>query len=67
MEQINEEKLRYIDTGKVKIGIHHVPKPAVETYWDTDKLQAAVLPKPLGSLGSFNLPSLRQCLRWLLS
>lgn len=56
--------LRYIDTGKVKIGVYYTPKPAPETFCDMEFIQKALLPRPLGPLHPW--PSLREMVRWWL-
>lgn len=67
MEQFNEEKLRYIDTGKVKIGIYHQRKLEPDMSGDMEHVQRVMLPKPLGVLNGFSIPTLRQVFRWLAS
>lgn len=57
-----DKPLRYVDTGKVKIGIHYVPKPSPEIFADMEYLQKKLLPKPLGPLHSW--PSLREIVRF---
>jgi|Laugresu1bdmlbsd_1035121.scaffolds.fasta_scaffold04381_5 hypothetical protein len=59
--------LRFIDTGKVKIGVHYVPRPKAETYWDTETLQRSLLPQALGPLNPMGWPTPRKILRWLLT
>lgn len=61
----HDKPLRYVDTGKVKIGIHYVPKPAPEIFCDMEFIQKALLPKSLGPLHSW--PSLRQIVRWWIT
>lgn len=64
--QTNHDKpLRYVDTGKVKIGIYYVAKPSAPTFSDMEFLQRRLLPKPLGSLYSW--PSLRELVRWWIT
>lgn len=61
-----DKKLRYVDTGKVKIGIYYVPRPAPATYIDTEVLQRSLLPRALGPLHPIAWPTPRRILRWLL-
>jgi len=63
----HDKPLRYVDTGKVKIGIHYVPKPSAETFCDMEFIQKALLPRSLGPLHAINWPTPRQMLRWLMS
>lgn len=58
----NGKPLRYVDTGKVKIGIYYTPKPSAEIFCDMEYLQKTLLPKPIGPLHSW--PSLRDIVRW---
>lgn len=67
MEQLNEERLRYIDTGKVKIGIYHQRKLEPDMNCDMEYVQQVMLPKPLAKLDGFRLPTFRECVRWLVS
>ncbi len=64
-EQTN---LRYVDTGRIKIGIYYDRKPQpLETTWDDEFLQHAMLPKPLGRFNGLRIPTLREALRWLVT
>lgn len=38
----SREAIRYYDTGKVKIGIAHIPRPRAMN-WDEDQIQTALL------------------------
>jgi hypothetical protein len=62
MDQIENKPLRYIDTGKVKIGIYYTPKPATEIMCDMEVIQHRLLPKPIGPLNPW--PSLREMIRY---
>lgn len=64
---MEDKRLRYIDTGKVKIGIYHQRKLEPDMTYDMEHVQKVILPKPLGTLHSFNWPTLRQMVRWLVS
>jgi hypothetical protein len=59
---MENKPLRYIDTGKVKIGIYYTPKPAPEILCDMEFIQAMLLPKPIGRLHTW--PSLREIIRY---
>lgn len=61
----NEKPLRYIDTGKVKIGIYYVRPPSADTFCDMEIIQRKLLPKPLGPLRPW--PSLRDIIRYWTS
>ncbi|CAB4131872.1 hypothetical protein UFOVP137_3 [uncultured Caudovirales phage] len=57
-----KKPLRYVDTGKVKIGIYYVRPPASNTFSDMEFLQKKLLPKPVGPLHPW--PSFREIVRW---
>ncbi len=63
----DQKPLRYIDTGKVKIGINYQRKQPPTTFCDMEYLQKTMLPKPLGVVSEFEFPTLREILRWLVS
>jgi len=54
--------LRYIDTGKVKIGIYHQRKMEPDMSSDMEHVQRVMLPKPIAPLHSW--PSLREIIRF---
>jgi hypothetical protein len=62
-----DKPLRFIDTGKVKIGVHYVPKPSAPTFWDMEYVQKSLLPKSLGPLNPIAWPTPRKILRWLMT
>lgn len=66
---VNDTKksLRFIDTGKVKIGVHYVPRPNPEIFCDMEFVQKSLLPRAVGPLHPINWPTPRKILRWLLS
>lgn len=59
---MDNKPLRYIDTGKVKIGIYYTPKPSPEIMCDMEFIQGMLLPKPIGPLHTW--PSLREIIRY---
>ncbi len=67
IELDKDKKLRYVDTGKVKIGIYHVPRPEPNTFMDMEAIQRSLLPKALGPLHSIEWPTPRRIFRWLFS
>lgn len=66
-ESNKDRTLRYVDTGKVKIGIYYVPKPDPVTYCDMEFIQKALLPRSLGPLHAIEWPTPRKILRWLMT
>jgi len=60
-----DKPLRFVDTGKVKIGIYYVKPQQADTFCDMEFLQRKLLPKPLGPLHPF--PSLRDIVRWWMA
>jgi hypothetical protein len=66
-ETDRERRLQYIDTGKVKIGIYHVPLSPAPMFSDMEAIQRSFLPRSLGSLHTITLPTPRRILRWLMS
>jgi hypothetical protein len=61
-----DRPLRFIDTGKVKIGVHYVPRPNAETFCDMEHIQKCLLPRSLGSLHPIEWPTPRNIWRWLM-
>ena len=64
---MENKQLRYIDTGKVKIGIYHQRKLHPDMNHDMENVQRVILPKPIATMDSFTWPTLRQMVRWLVS
>jgi len=63
-ETDRERRLQYIDTGKVKIGIYHVPRRTAPMFADMETIQRSLLPRSLGSLHTMALPTPSKILRW---
>lgn len=63
----NDKPLRFIDTGKVKIGVHYVPRPQASMFYDMEFVQKSLLPRSLGPLHPIQWPTPRRILRWLIT
>ena len=67
MDDLEKKTLRYIDTGKVKIGIHYIPHKQPEIFRDMEQIQQSLLPKTLGTMNQINWPTPLKIIRWFVS
>lgn len=67
VETDKDRRLRFVDTGKVKIGIYHTPRCDAPMFSDMEVIQRSLLPRELGSLHAIAWPTPRSIVRWLMS